>query len=154
MVRAGTQLAVRAPLPSLLRSPVLSPTQSMSAIHDPQFTARYVDSGSLMAPVLRLQTLMASLNHKYVDVVKMDVEGLELGVCAQIYSIAKKQTVPFGQMLIEFHDRMFEKGRKRRGVCLRALASSNYTLVYKSDNEQELTFSRTTPHPESLVAVS
>lgn len=52
--------------------------------------------------VLTLQTIMQSLNHKWIDVLKIDIEGFEYGVLQQLMKTSKSQ-LPVTQLLVEFH---------------------------------------------------
>ncbi|KAG6377921.1 methyltransferase domain-containing protein [Boletus reticuloceps] len=59
-----------------------------------------------------LKTLLDINKHRYIDILKIDIEGLEFDVLSQILQpyIASGEPVPFGQLLIEIHawDRKFE----------------------------------------------
>ncbi|KAF4993972.1 hypothetical protein FGRMN_6103 [Fusarium graminum] len=61
-------------------------------------------------PVLTIQDIMKMNGHSYVDLVKMDIEGAEFetltSLIDSIVSLEKEtgnSTLPFGQLLIEFH---------------------------------------------------
>eukprot|EP00475_Leptophrys_vorax_P004481 TRINITY_DN12687_c0_g1_i1.p2 TRINITY_DN12687_c0_g1~~TRINITY_DN12687_c0_g1_i1.p2 ORF type:complete len:105 (+),score=16.51 TRINITY_DN12687_c0_g1_i1:23-316(+) len=92
------------------------------------------------APVLRLPSFMCTLGHGFVDVLKMDVEGVEFDVCDAW--LRTKKHLPFGQILIEFHDRMVKDAKARKGACLRALARNGFKEVYVSENMQEAAYAR------------
>ncbi|KAF8126335.1 methyltransferase domain-containing protein [Boletus edulis] len=59
-----------------------------------------------------LKTLLEINKHRYIDILKVDIEGLEFDVLSQILQpyVASGEPVPFGQLLIEIHawDRKFE----------------------------------------------
>ncbi|KAK3260183.1 hypothetical protein CYMTET_30845 [Cymbomonas tetramitiformis] len=68
-------------------------------------------------PARSLQSIMAELRHNRVDLIKMDVEGAEYRIISQWVSIfeANKEKAPIiCQVLVEFHDRLFKDGRKRK----------------------------------------
>ena len=50
--------------------------------------------------------ILNSLGHKKIDIVKMDIEGAEYHVLESIL----ESPVLINQILIEFHDRMFDDG--------------------------------------------
>lgn len=52
--------------------------------------------------LLTLQTIMQSLNHTWIDVLKIDIEGFEYAVLQQLMKTSKSQ-LPVSQLLIEFH---------------------------------------------------
>lgn len=65
-------------------------------------------------PVLSVKSMMKSLNHTKLSVLKIDVEGAEFDV---LENWSKENwKVPAGQVLIEFHERYFhhEKGWKKK----------------------------------------
>ena len=51
------------------------------------------------APVRKLTTIMQELGHQEIDVLKMDIEGGEYDVIADIVN----RGIPIGQLLVEFH---------------------------------------------------
>jgi len=60
-----------------------------------------------------LKTLLDMNKHRYIDILKIDIEGWEFEVLPQILQpyIASGEPVPFGQLLIEVHawDKKFEE---------------------------------------------
>lgn len=113
--------------------------QSMTAVNPERLSGRFEARG-MPAPVLRLPTFLCSNGHGFVDVLKMDVEGVEFDVCDAW--LRSRRPLPFGQILIEFHDRMVRDAKARKGACLRALARHGFTEVYVSENMQEATYAR------------
>lgn len=59
------------------------------------------DSVSFKVEMKRLGTIMNELNHKKIDILKMDIEGSEYSVIADILS----NNIFPNQILVEFHDR-------------------------------------------------
>lgn len=120
--------------------------QSMTALGAGDVTANYKDSG-FQAAVLRLRTFLCMHGHAWLDVLKMDVEGVEMDVCAPGDGAAGDYFGPGGalpadQVLIEFHERMIKGGNARKGACIRALKAQGFVLVHISPNKQELSFAR------------
>ncbi|CAI7908467.1 unnamed protein product [Closterium sp. NIES-54] len=116
--------------------------QSMTAVKPEKLAGRFESQG-MPAPVLRLPTFMCGNGHGFVDVLKMDVEGVEFDVCDAW--LRMKTPLPFGQILIEFHDRMVTDAKARKGACLRALQRNGFVEVYVSENFQEATYARMAP---------
>lgn len=71
-----------------------------------------MNSESSLRPSPHNRILTMSTEHRYIDILKIDVEGWEFDVLSQILQpyIASGEPVPFGQLLIEIHawDRNFE----------------------------------------------
>lgn len=64
--------------------------------------AAYQKNTSLTVPVWSLRDTMNKLNHTYVDIVKIDVEGSEYMVIDELATWPDSQ-VRFGQLIFEFH---------------------------------------------------
>lgn len=60
----------------------------------------------LTVPVLSLRSMMQSLNHDTVAIVKIDIEGAEFDVIRKWKE--EQYTAPTEQLLIEFHERYFQ----------------------------------------------
>jgi Methyltransferase FkbM domain len=86
------------------------------------------------------------LGHSHVDVLKMDIEGIEYDVLEGILNSKVKPN----QLLIEFHDRFFPDGTLKTKRAIDALKSHGYGLFGVSDSLEELSFiqshSSTNPH--------
>ena len=65
-----------------------------------------------LRPCLHHRNTILSTEHRYIDILKIDIEGWEFEVLPQILQpyIASGEPVPFGQLLIEVHawDKKFE----------------------------------------------
>eukprot|EP00271_Cylindrocystis_brebissonii_P019335 TRINITY_DN5847_c0_g1_i1.p1 TRINITY_DN5847_c0_g1~~TRINITY_DN5847_c0_g1_i1.p1 ORF type:complete len:483 (+),score=100.18 TRINITY_DN5847_c0_g1_i1:1387-2835(+) len=112
---------------------------SKTAVQVDELTKKYVESG-IEASVLRLKTIMCSNDHKHIDVLKMDVEGLEFDVC--LSSEFREALLMVDQVLIEFHQRMVKDGYGRREECIGVMKEKGYRLVYESSSKQETVFMR------------
>lgn len=91
---------------------------------------------AVRAPVKRLSTLVAELGTGAPDVVKMDVEGFEYCVLDDMIA---SNLLP-GQLLIEFHHRMYSIPTVRTESQVEALQASGYRLFYVSDSGHEYGF--------------
>lgn len=71
-----------------------------------------MNSMSSLQPHLHHGNTILSTEHHYIDILKIDIEGWEFEVLAQVLQpyIASGEPVPFGQLLIEIHtwDKNFE----------------------------------------------
>lgn len=93
----------------------------------------------VVVPVKRLVTIMASLGHAAIDVLKMDIEGAEYGVIDDMLDNAIRPS----QLLVEFHHRFKSVGF---GPTLRAvgrLRDAGYRIFYVSHTAREYGFIRT-----------
>jgi FkbM family methyltransferase len=86
--------------------------------------------------------LMQTLEHSRVDVIKMDIEGIEYEVLDSILILSEKSGV--SQILIEFHDRFFEDGAVRTKEAIAKLESFGFHLFAASDSCEEMSFLRDT----------
>ena len=96
--------------------------------------------GSTIA--VKVQTLkrwMRRNGHTTIDVLKMDVEGAEYDILEQWLS---RRTLPFHQLLVEFHHRWLPKrGKRRHRAVLAALHAQGFRLIHDRGG-QELSFQR------------
>jgi FkbM family methyltransferase len=100
--------------------------------------ARAGDTDAIAAPVRRLSTLMAELGHRHVDVLKLDIEGGEYDVLADM--LAKGLDVR--QVLVEFHHNFRAIPFSRTTAAVRALSDAGYRLFHVSERGLELSFQR------------
>lgn len=91
--------------------------------------------------VRSLKTIMSSLGHDRVDLIKMDIEGAEYAVVADML---QTQPVAGGaeQLLIEFHHRFAGKGTGNTRACIRALNKSGFYFFHISPTGEEWSFLR------------
>ena len=93
---------------------------------------------AISVPVKRLSTIMNQLNHKKIDVLKMDVEGAEYGV---IEDMGKSDILP-QQILIEFHHRFPNVGIKKTKKAVSRIRTMGYKLFFVSTTGNEFCFIR------------
>lgn len=92
--------------------------------------------GYIEAKVKNLSTIMTSLDHDHVDLLKMDIEGSEYDV---IDSLCDNLIIP-NQLLIEFHHRFSGVGIKKTKRALSQLAGLGYKIFYVSNRGHEIGF--------------
>jgi FkbM family methyltransferase len=85
-----------------------------------------------------LRTIMKELGHRKIDVLKMDIEGLEYNI---LKNLIVEDIFP-GQILVEFHDRFFSNGLEMRKDIINLLKESGYQLYAISKSHQEFSFIR------------
>jgi FkbM family methyltransferase len=94
-----------------------------------------------------LRTIMKELGHQKIDVLKMDIEGLEYEVLTNILD----EEIRINQILVEFHDRFLEDGKKRRGDLQKLLQSKRYKKFAISKSGQEVSFMHSSLYNELLT---
>lgn len=90
------------------------------------------------APVRRLATLRDLLWLPPPDLIKMDIEGAEYGVLADLPASG---ALP-AQLLVEFHHRWREVGARRTRKAIAGLNTLGYRVADVSPNGMEFTFLR------------
>jgi FkbM family methyltransferase len=93
---------------------------------------------SIEAPVYRLSTVMKMLGHSQIDLLKMDIEGAEYGVLADLLACEIR---PY-QILVEFHHRWREVGSEKTRSAIRSLNQAGYRIFNISPNGEEYSFKR------------
>lgn len=83
-----------------------------------------------------LPDIMTQLGHDHVDALKMDIEGAEYGVIEHILM----QELRIGQILVEFHDRFFEKGTRLSEKTIKDLEKNGYRIFAVSGTKEEVSF--------------
>ena len=104
--------------------------------------SRHASDSVIAAPVHRLTTIMQMLGHKKIDLLKMDIEGSEYAVIADLIASA----VPVEQLLVEFHHRRPEVGMGRTRAAIENLHRAGYRLFDVSWSGEEYSFWRTTTY--------
>lgn len=87
-------------------------------------------------PVKSFADMTGALGHRRVDVLKMDIEGTEFDVLANILDAG----VPVGQLLVEFHDRFYSDGVERLDRALATLRDRDYHVFGVSPRLEEVSF--------------
>lgn len=87
-------------------------------------------------PMKNIVTIMMEQRHKYIDVLKMDIEGSEFKVIKNIM----KEKIRVNQICVEVHDRFYKDGLKKLINMRFMLRREGYFLVAVSATGEELTF--------------
>lgn len=87
-------------------------------------------------PLKSISDIMLELGHNHIDVLKMDIEGAEYEVIQGLV----KSNITIGQILIEFHDRLFPKDPLISARSVRLLRDAGYRIYAVSDTFEEVSF--------------
>ena len=90
------------------------------------------------APVRRLTTIMETLGHRSVDLLKMDIEGAEYSVIRDLLS----SQIQVDQLLVEFHHERPEIGLVKTRQTVEQLNSAGFRIFDVSPSGQEFSFKR------------
>jgi FkbM family methyltransferase len=93
---------------------------------------------AISVPVRRLSTIMADLGHDRIDIIKLDIEGAEYDVVADISASHIRPR----QVLVEFHHRLPGVGVKKTREAIARLRSMGYRLFSVADSGEEFCFIR------------
>jgi FkbM family methyltransferase len=100
---------------------------------------KHVDSNrKVQVQIKSFNNIANDLQHKHIDVLKMDIEGAEYTTVQSIL----KSPVTVDQILIEFHSRFFEDGKERTKNLLSILSNKGYKVFAVSDSFEEVSFIR------------
>jgi FkbM family methyltransferase len=89
-------------------------------------------------PVQRLTTIMRDLGHDKINLLKMDIEGAEYSVLADLLA----SHIRVDQLLVEFHHRFPEVGVNKTRSAIKALNAAGYRIVNVSPSGEEFGFLR------------
>lgn len=95
-------------------------------------------SGATRCQVRRLRTLMDTLGHTEIDVLKMDIEGAEYVVIENLLA----EGVRVHQLLVEFHHRKPWIGVQKTVAAAQALSRAGFRLFHISPTGEEWAFIR------------
>jgi FkbM family methyltransferase len=93
----------------------------------------------IVVPVHRLSTIMSTLGHEQVDLLKMDIEGAEYSVLDDLLRCG----IEVKQLLVEFHHRWPEIGVRKTKQAILALNRAGYKIFNVSPGGEEYSFQRT-----------
>lgn len=94
------------------------------------------EARAIQVPVKRIATVMKELEHREIDLLKMDVEGAEYEV---IEDLVKSDIRP-RQLLVEFHHRFPEVGVEQTKKAVASLRKCGYRLFSISATGEEFCF--------------
>ena len=99
------------------------------------------EGAAVEAPVHRVATLAEMLGLPPPVLVKMDIEGAEYAVLADLLASGYRPD----QILVEFHHRWREVGARRTREALALLARHGYRIAHVSESGMEYAFLRVAP---------
>ena len=100
--------------------------------------ARQYSEDSIRVPVAKLATVMRTLGHNRIDILKMDIEGAEYAVLKDLI----KDKIEVGQILVEFHHRLSSVGIEKTRAALSALNDYGMKICYVCPRMEILTLIR------------
>lgn len=83
-----------------------------------------------------INDIVRELGHSHIDILKMDIEGSEYEVIDNILS----SKIIINQILIEFHERFFKKGKLKTQDVVKKLNRHGFEIFAVSDTYQEVSF--------------
>jgi FkbM family methyltransferase len=91
---------------------------------------------AIEVPVCRLSTIMRDLGHASIDLLKMDIEGAEYEVIADLVDSG----IDVRQLLVEFHHRWPEVGIAKTKSVIQSLNAAGYQIFNVSASGEEYGF--------------
>src|ERR1700737_666293 len=86
--------------------------------------------------VRRVRTMMDTLGHNHIDLLKMDIEGAEYGVLSDLLDCR----IPVKQLLVEFHHRWANMGVERTRQAIGQLNAAGFVIFNFSPSGEEYSF--------------
>jgi FkbM family methyltransferase len=91
---------------------------------------------AIRVEVRRLGTLMTMLGHGHIDILKLDIEGAEYAVLADMLTMG----IAPAQVVVEFHHRFLKDGFARTHRMIRKLNRQGYRIFHVSPSSDEFSF--------------
>jgi len=96
-----------------------------------------VDQNNAIVVMMKtFEEIVSSLGHKHIDVLKMDIEGAEYDVLKSILD----SKVSIDQILVEFHDRIFDTTILKSQETVELLKRKGYSVFGVSKSYEEVSF--------------
>lgn len=105
-----------------------------------EYSANAKEGMVIKVDMLTVQSMMKMLNHRWVAVLKVDIEGAEFDVIQSWYD--NKFVIPADQLLIEFHERYFSHDSRAPDMVPLAMKQLSY-LGFKRIHHTKLVSSLT-----------
>jgi FkbM family methyltransferase len=100
------------------------------------YNINYVDSKNyILVDLYTLETITDKFNHNSIDVLKLDIEGLEFNILQNLPSC-----ITIKQILVEFHNRNFKNGNQIAKKTINSLYKQGFRLYSISNSNTELSF--------------
>ena len=90
-------------------------------------------------PARSIRSIMGTLGHTSIDIIKMDIEGAEYAVLENLLS----EKIKPGHLLVEFHHRFPGIGKSMTSDIVKRMRLAGYRILYVSTTGREITFIRT-----------
>ena len=84
----------------------------------------------IMVEMQTIERIAEKNGHKFIDILKMDIEGSEFVV----FDSLDFKKIEFGQILVEFHERFLENGKKKLEKTIAFLEENGYQCFAISDD--------------------
>jgi len=92
----------------------------------------------IIVQMKRIEDIMKENSHKYIDILKMDIEGSEFSIIENLnYS-----EINCGQITLEFHKRFFKNGRQMFTKAINTLQANGYYCFAVAKKENVYSFIR------------
>ena len=117
----------------LFQAPAMASSVSFSMMRDGHFKTQGIE-----LPLSRLSTIMESLNHDHVDLLKLDIEGSEYEVIEDL--LLSKLKVK--QLLVEFHHSQRLGDLRETNEAVLKLKGAGYRIFNVSITGAEISFCR------------
>jgi FkbM family methyltransferase len=98
------------------------------------------DKQKVLVEMKSWEDIVNTLGHSQIDVLKMDIEGAEYNILDSFL----ESSVPIIQILIEFHDRLFDDGKIKSINAIKKLKNHGYEIFGISDSFEEVSFIKKT----------
>jgi len=98
----------------------------------------------MIAPLLRLESLMAFGGHRHIDILKVDIEGGEFALFNETVPSWLRNAPP-SQIAFEVHERLTQHGEAAAHNLRRMLSSCGYQERYRDSEGQSYLYVRTRP---------
>jgi FkbM family methyltransferase len=109
---------------------------------DDMYTLVAGESGrqdGIKVPAKSISSIMATLGHDSVDIIKLDIEGAEYEVLENLLS----EKIRPRHLLVEFHHRFPGIGKSKTPAIVRQLQLNGYRILFVSATGREVSFIRT-----------
>ena len=112
------------------------PPEDPSHISHTMLFRESTSKNSIEVPVRCLKSICNNLEHKRIDILKMDIEGAEYAVIEDILG----SDIEIKQILVEFHDRFDSSNGKPSRESIKKLLANGYDILSISESGNEYSF--------------